>query len=87
MSETRGVAARVARWLVQKERPDEAVALLSAWAARGPNDTAGQGLLAEALRVLESSKLLGVVFNGDDQPLSPYYGYYARHQPPIRGGQ
>jgi len=44
-------------------------------------------LLAEALRVLESSKLLGVVFNGDDSPLSPYYGYYARHQPPIRGGQ
>jgi protein-tyrosine kinase len=44
-------------------------------------------LLAEALRVLESSKLLGVVFNGDDSPLSPYYGYYAQHQPPIRGGQ
>ena len=37
-------------------------------------------LLAEALRVLEPSKLLGVVFNGDDQPLSPYYGYYARRQ-------
>ena len=37
-------------------------------------------LLAEALRVLDSSKLLGVVFNGDDAPLSPYYGYYAHHQ-------
>jgi len=35
-------------------------------------------LLAEALRVFEPGKLLGVVFNGDDQPLSPYYGYYAR---------
>jgi protein-tyrosine kinase len=35
-------------------------------------------LLAEALRVLEPAKLLGVVFNGDDSPLSPYYGYYAR---------
>ena len=56
MSETRGVAARVARWLVQKERPDEAVALLSAWAARGPNDTAGQGLLAEALRINPGAK-------------------------------
>ena len=56
MSETRGVAARVARWLVQKERPDEAVALLSAWAARGPNDTAGQGLLAEALRINPAAK-------------------------------
>ena len=35
-------------------------------------------LLAEALRVFEPGKLLGVVFNGDDQPVSPYYGYYAR---------
>jgi len=44
-------------------------------------------LLAEALRVFEPGKLLGVVFNGDDQPLSPYYGYYAQHQSPVRGGQ
>ena len=42
-------------------------------------------LLAEAMRVLEPAKLLGVVFNGDDSPLSPYYGYYAR--PSIPGGQ
>lgn len=42
-------------------------------------------LLAEALRVLEPAKLLGVVFNGDDSPLSPYYGYYGR--PSIHGGQ
>jgi len=56
VSESRGVAARVARWLVQKERPGEAVALLSAWAARGPNDTAGQGLLAEALRIDPGAK-------------------------------
>jgi capsular exopolysaccharide synthesis family protein len=34
-------------------------------------------LLGEALRHLEPSKVLGVVFNGDQQPLSPYYGYYA----------
>lgn len=56
VSESRGVAARVARWLVQKERSDDAVALLSAWAARGPNDTAGQGLLAEALRIDPGAK-------------------------------
>jgi len=56
VSESRGVAARVARWLVQKERPEEAVALLSAWAARGPNDSAGQGLLAEALRIDPGAK-------------------------------
>ena len=34
-------------------------------------------LLGEALRLLEPSKVLGVVFNGDQRPLSPYYGYYA----------
>lgn len=56
VSESRGAAARVARWLVQRERPDEAVALLSAWAARGPNDSAGQGLLAEALRIDPGAK-------------------------------
>ncbi len=56
VTESRGVAARVARWLVQRERPDEAVALLSAWAARGPNDSAGQGLLAEALRIDPGAK-------------------------------
>lgn len=56
VSESRGVAARVAQWLVQKERADEAVALLSAWAARGPNDPAGQGLLAEALRIDPGAK-------------------------------
>jgi capsular exopolysaccharide synthesis family protein len=38
-------------------------------------------LLAEALNLLEPSKLLGVVFNNDEQPLSPYYGYYAQRNP------
>jgi hypothetical protein len=56
VSENRGVAARVARLLVQKDRPDDAVALLCAWAARGPNDPAGQGLLAEALRINPAAK-------------------------------
>jgi capsular exopolysaccharide synthesis family protein len=36
-------------------------------------------LLAEALGLLEPAKVLGVVFNGDEQPVSPYYGYYAHH--------
>lgn len=40
-------------------------------------------LLAEALNLLEPAKVLGVVFNGDDQPLAPYYGYYG-HQHPRR---
>jgi capsular exopolysaccharide synthesis family protein len=33
-------------------------------------------LLGEALSALESSKVLGIVFNGDDRPLSGYYGRY-----------
>lgn len=41
-------------------------------------------LLAEALSLLEPAKVLGVVFNGDDQPLSPYYGYYGHQPPPSR---
>ena len=56
VSDGRGVAARVARWLVQKDRSEDAVLLLSAWAARGPNDPAGQGLLAEALRINPAAK-------------------------------
>lgn len=39
-------------------------------------------LLGEALAMLEPSKILGAVFNGDDQPLSPYYGYYGRADKP-----
>lgn len=56
MSETREVASKVARWLVQKERPAEAVGVLVAWAALGPNDSAGQALLASALRIDPSAK-------------------------------
>lgn len=42
-------------------------------------------LLAEALTVLQSVRVFGVVFNGDEQPLSPYYGYYSHyHKPPAR---
>ena len=38
-------------------------------------------LLAEALTSLAPAKVFGVVFNGDNQPISPYYGYYAQHHP------
>jgi capsular exopolysaccharide synthesis family protein len=37
--------------------------------------------LAEALTLVDSAKTIGLVFNGDDRPLSPYssyYGYYGR---------
>jgi Co/Zn/Cd efflux system component len=44
---SRSSAAKVARWLVGKERRDEAVALLCSWAANGPNDKDGQELLVK----------------------------------------
>jgi pSer/pThr/pTyr-binding forkhead associated (FHA) protein len=55
-------AARVAKWLLDKGRPEEAVALLAAWAANGPNDAEGQNLLAEALRLNPSSPLAKLAF-------------------------
>jgi capsular exopolysaccharide synthesis family protein len=36
-------------------------------------------LLAEAFDLIDTTKLVAVVFNGDDRPLSDYYGYYASH--------
>ena len=35
-----------------------------------------RGLLGEALNVVERGKILGLIFNGDDQPPSRFYGYY-----------
>jgi len=33
-------------------------------------------MLAEAIRLLDAAKVMGVVFNGDDRPRRSYYGYY-----------
>ena len=57
MPRRRQSAARIARWLLDKGRTDDAVSLLSAWAANGPNDAEGQDLLAEALRIDPVSRL------------------------------
>ena len=38
----RDQALKVAKLLVEKSKPDEAVAILAAWAANGPNDEKGQ---------------------------------------------
>jgi len=71
----REAASRVAKWLLDKGRPDDAVALLAAWAVSGPNDEAGQNLLAEALRIDPSSALAKLAFErmegiaGDHAPL------------------
>jgi capsular exopolysaccharide synthesis family protein len=46
--------------------------------------------LADALAMLDSNKVLGTVFNGDDRPLAPYggyYGYYGRHEVAPRDGR
>ncbi len=62
ISTLRTQAGRVAEWLVEKARPDEAVALLSAWAANGPNDAEGQQLLAEALRIDPGARVAQLAF-------------------------
>jgi hypothetical protein len=56
------MAGRVAKWLNDKGRGPDAVALLAVWAASGPNDAEGQGLLAEALRIDPSSQLAKLAF-------------------------
>jgi len=58
----RANAARVAKWLVDKGRPDEAVALLAVWASSGPNDGEGQELLAEALRIDPAARIAQQAF-------------------------
>lgn len=34
-------------------------------------------MLAEALTLVDATKVIGTVFNGDDRPLSPYSNYYS----------
>src|SRR3984957_11401848 len=58
----RATASRVAKWLLDKSRPDDAVAVLSVWAVNGPNDEEGQNLLAEALRIDPSAQLAKIAF-------------------------
>lgn len=61
LTQQRESAARVAHWLVDKGRPDEAVGLLAAWAA-SVNDSEGQHLLAEALRIDPGAKIAQMAF-------------------------
>src|SRR4029077_8442296 len=62
VSRERASAAKVAKWLLDKSRPDDAVQLLSAWAANGPNDKEGQQLLADALRIDPAAKVARMAF-------------------------
>ena len=83
ISALRAQASRVAAWLVEKGRPDEAVALLSAWAANGPNDPEGQQLLAEALRIDPGARVAQLAFermegvDGDHADLGAAVAQYA----------
>ena len=84
---TRASAAKVARWLVSKEKRDEAVALLCAWAANGPNDKEGQELLAEAYRLDPGSQLAQLAFEKmegiaakDHAPLDAAVGYWTAEE-------
>jgi hypothetical protein len=58
----RVLALRVAKGLRDKGRGAEAVLVLSAWAASGPNDADGQALMAEALRLEPKSAVARMAF-------------------------
>jgi hypothetical protein len=83
ISALRAQALRVAAWLVEKGRPDEAVALLRAWAANGPSDSEGQQLLAEALRIDPGARVAQLAFermegvDGDHAALGEAVARYA----------
>jgi hypothetical protein len=55
-------AAKVAAWLVRRQRTREAVDLLSAYAALGSNDPEGQKLLADALRLDPTAAVAKMAF-------------------------
>src|SRR3954454_21496641 len=55
-------ASKVAKWLLEKGNPDDAVNVLTAWAVTGPNDLEGQQLLAEALRIDPSAAVAKAAF-------------------------
>jgi hypothetical protein len=62
IAETRALARRVAKSLRDKGKTPDAVLVLSAWAASGPNDADGQALLAEALRLEPKSEVAKMAF-------------------------
>jgi hypothetical protein len=61
-SNPRMLALRVAKSLRDKGASGDAVLVLSAWAASGPNDAEGQALLAEALRIDPKSAVAKMAF-------------------------
>jgi pSer/pThr/pTyr-binding forkhead associated (FHA) protein/thioesterase domain-containing protein len=62
VSDPRALAQRVAKALRERGNLVDAVLVLAAWAATGPNDEAGQALLAEALRIEPNSAVAKMAF-------------------------
>jgi len=80
-------AAKVAKWLVEKGRSEEAVALLAAWASQGPSDPEAHQLLAEALRIAPGSRVAQQAFErmegvaaGDQTELAQAIARYTRDE-------
>lgn len=82
LTQSRQLALKVGKWLAVSGRADEALGLLAAWAAVGPNDTDGQKLMAEALRVSPASPLAKQAFErmegvaGDHTQLEQAIAYF-----------
>ncbi len=53
---------KVALWLAERNRVDDAVSILAAWAANGENNALGQKLLAEALRIHRDAPVAKAAF-------------------------
>ncbi|HWL89274.1 MAG TPA: FHA domain-containing protein [Polyangiaceae bacterium] len=62
VSSGRTSASKVAKWLVDRARVEDAIMLLCAYATNGPNDAEGQQLLAEALRLDPASPVARQAF-------------------------
>ncbi len=80
--QSRQLALKVGKWLAGAGRGEEALSLLAAWAACGPNDVDGQKLMAEALRVSPASPLAKQAFErmegvaGDHSQLEAAIAYF-----------
>jgi hypothetical protein len=85
-SQTRASASKVAKWFLDKGRPDDAVHLLAALAASGPNDAEGQNLLAEAFRIDPSASVAKLAFErmegivGDQSTLDAAIARWTREE-------
>ena len=62
VSANRQQASKVAKWLVEQARVDEAIAFLCTYAVAGPNDKEGQQLLADAFRINPASPVAKMAF-------------------------